>query len=189
MIANFCKSKFICPILLLANSFILTGCIPSEIVFGDIPQTVEEYVPLMSNRVKPDIRLINLHFNETVKRLHAVSKRCYQYSTELSLNGGVTARDKVTTKVTMLSPKRAAFTMQEKRYYGDDKYFMNKNTKEPEDGMWVYSIVIDDNGPTSKASLYYSPFFMEKPVHSVIDTLEGKYGQGCPPEDVLLPRA
>jgi len=159
----------------------LTSC-GTTYVIGKPPQSPQEFIIAAENSSSPDERILNMGFDQAVERLKQVSKQCYQFNVITNVNGGESHRDKMTSKVTMLSPSSAAFTMQDKRISGAKVVYTSGH--ELKDGLYNYAIVVDKTSKnTTKAKLYYSIYFYDEIVNTILDTVEGKFGSDCPPED------
>jgi hypothetical protein len=162
----------------------LTGCAGRTIVLTKMPQSPKEFMIVSENSMKPDVRVVNLGFEKVVERIKKVSKQCYQFNVTTKLNGGEISRDRLTSKVTLLSPARVVFTMQEKRTSGPKVVYTHND--EPDGGMWLYAIEVEKtSSKVSNAKLYYPVYFYKDTVNTVLDAVEGKYGDACPPKEDL----
>lgn len=158
----------------------LEGCSHSVIVTGKVSQTPAEYAKAIEGLDRED-RALKQKYSKVVERLNKISKQCYQFAVTAKGNGKEVYKDKYTGKVTRLSQSSVIFTLQYDRVSGND--FVYTNNDKPDGGMWDYGIIFDKTSETVTTAKMYIPYgLMKKRISAVVDTVEGKYGNGCPPE-------
>lgn len=176
------KNNLFLSTLIAGALVMLEGCSHSVIIAGKVSQTPAEYAKEIERFDRED-RVLQQKFTKVVERLNKISNQCYQFSVTAKGNGKEVYKDKYTGKVTKLSQNSVIFTLQYDRVSGDD--FVYTHNDKPDGGMWDYGIIFDKTSAAVTTAKMYIPYgLMKKRMNAVVDAVGGKYGDGCPPEEL-----
>ena len=174
------KSTLFLTMLFTGALVMLEGCSHTVRVMGKVSQTPAEYAKAIESLEHED-RALQQKYAKVIEHLNKVSNQCYQFTVSAKGNGKEVYKDKYTGKVTKLTQKNVIFTLQHDRVSGDDYVYAHND--KPDGGMWDFGIIFDKTSETVTTAKMYIPYgLMRKRINAVVDAVEGKYGDGCPPE-------